>query len=478
MSSPTHFPPLTPPPTAHTRRQQNSEMETTNSVLPIRRPVTPSDISDDYAPTPRASEVPASRLSARDSPTFLARRVALSSQTLDGSSNLSENLSTITLPSFVQQEQLNPTPSPAVAPRNPATAERVRSFPSSSRSSFPPSRSRSMVENTTPPTTPSFETSLRHGLPSPLMSVSDRLPHPHRTRPPLSRRAGVRYELATAKLKSAARAEVVKIVRPGSQTSVRSGTDSSSRNAPSRLVIPAHTLSFLGDYDYFPFGDRCPLRDGQDTGFVSNDLSQPTSPNPSRETWPVPEEPEGESPALYADDPTRPSSYQSPVLGFLNSPSSCTSPDEGRSRANSRATSSMSTIPSISAFPSPPGFTPAPRDKTLSILSYSTFGQRFQPTTSQEHAPVRGAETTSPNKGRASTRLSDAPRLMTTVNSGSVFSRHLRSELICRDDMSGRSRASPKISSLRRLSRVPLGPRQMCGGSNPPLRWTSQPPSP
>ncbi|KAF9788628.1 hypothetical protein BJ322DRAFT_650722 [Thelephora terrestris] len=473
ISSPTHFSSLTPPPTLHTRREQSSDRATANPVVTTRGPEIPSAISDDYAPALRASETTVSFLSPRDS-TSLARLVALPSNTLDSSPNLSASASTITLPSFVQQEYPDPMPSPQLVQRNLAMAEGARPLPSSIRSSLPSSRSRSAVENATPPTTASFETSLRLDVPL----VSDRLPHLHHwTRSPLSRRAGVRYESSTAKLKSAARAEVVKIVRPGTPTSGGSRINSLRCDAPPPLAIPTHTVPSPGDHDSFSFGERCLLREGQDTGLVSNSLLQSSLPKPSRETLPVPVEPERAPPGLYTEDIINLSpSHQSPGLGSLSSPSSSTTPNENRSRVNSRATSSMSTIPSLSAFPSPPNFTPGLRDKMLSILRYSTISQSLPPATFQEYSPTRGAETTSPNKGRASARLSDADalRLMTTVNSRSVSSRHIRSELMGRDTMSVRSRGISKISSLRRLSRVPLGPRRMYGGSRPLLRRKSQ----
>jgi hypothetical protein len=466
-SSPTPFPPLTSPPTVHTREPQNPEMITSNSAISVRGSITPSLISEDYARTLRASEVMHSCPSSRSSPTSSTRKAAPLDRTLDDGSGLSGDVSTITLPSFVEQEQPNTSPAPILPPPIHFSITEG-AFPSLTRFSFQPSRPRSAVANTTAPTTPSSDMHLRHDLLSPSMFAHDRPPSFRWTRSLASpRRASVRRELATAKLKYATQAEAVRIVQPGSlETSERPRTSGLRGDALSPLTIPTRTLSFLGDYDAFPYSHR----EEPGTSPASNDSPRPISPMPSPQ--------DGAPPALYMNDPIEPSSlYQSPVLGLSNSPGSYTSLDGKRSRGTSQATSSMSTVPSISAFPSPPDFTPGCRDKVLSTLSnYSTSGQPFLLAMLRERASVGGAETKSLNKGRASTPLPavDVPRLMTTVNSYSVLSRHLHSELMGRDDMSTRLVVS---SSMKRLSRVPLGPRKMCGGPKSSLFWTSHPPS-
>ena len=347
---------------------------------------------------------------------------------------LDSSLSTITLPSFVEQEYLNTTPSPMLA--------------TPTRFSFQPPRSHSMVTNS------------GYDLPSPSIFVSDR-PLPPQW-------AGVRPESTPATFKSVARPEIVGAGQPGTlETTEQSGITSFRRDALLPLTIPAHTPSFLSGHHSFPSYNRYPF---SDTGVVSN-----VSP------WQLSlESPQGCTPlALYPNDLTQPSSScQSPVLGFSSSPSSYASPDEKPSRVTSQATFSMSPVPSISAFPSPPDFTPGPRDRGLSI--YSTYCQPFPIATLRENASVGGAETTSPsNKGQTSTPFpaADTPRLMTTVNPYPVLFGHLHSDLMARDNASVMSDVFSRVSSMKRLSRVPLGPRQMHGGPKLPLWWTSHPPS-
>lgn len=441
MPFPTLFPPLTLPPTAHIRGPQNPEIIMSDSVVSIRGSITPSVISDDYAPTLRASETIHPCPSSRNSPTSFGGMVTSSGRTVDGSSDLSADLSTITLPSFVEQVPPSQVPSPMLpTPARPAMSEYPSS--SSSRFSFQTSRSRSMVANIA--ASPS-KIILRHDLPSPSTYAPDRLLHRPRSSSP--RWADVRRELSTARLKSGTQLENVRTVQPGTlETSEQPRTTSFRRDSLSPSMIPAHTLSFPGDYKYTPCCGRCPLSEERHTGPVSSDYPLPISPkSPPRDGIP---------PALYMGDLTESSpSCQSAVLGFLNSPSSHTSLDGKRSRGTSQATSSMSTVPSISAFPSPPDFTPSPRYRTLSIFNNDSIsGQPVLPAMPLEKAPVGGAETASSNKGRASTPLpaADAPRLMAGVSS--------------------------RISTMKRLSRVPLGPRQMCGGPKSPLGWTSQPP--
>ena len=329
-------------------------------------------------------------------------------------------------------------------------------FPPLTRLSFQPTGPRNIIANTTIPNISSSKTHLRLALPGSSLSTPDRRPPFHWTRSPSPRRASARRELATAKLKSAAQAEVVRIVQPGTpETSEQPNTANSGRGALSPLTIPTRTLSFLGDYGSFSYSDLCSSSEEHDTGLLSNNRPQPISlkPSPHDRAPPAPE---------MNNSTERSSLHRSPILGFLNSPSSCATLNEKRSRGTSQATSSMSTVPSLSAFPSPPGSTPGPGDEVLSILSnYSTCGQPSPFMMLQDKTSVRGAETTSLNKGQASTPLPD------------VSSSRLHSESVGRDDMSARSR----ISSMKRLSRVPLGPRQMRSRPKSPLWSISQLPS-
>lgn len=449
----------------YTREPQDPEVAESNSVVSIRGSVTPSAISDDYAPTLRVSEVANPCSSSRNSPTSLGGTAALFTKTLDDSSNMSEDMSTITLPSFVEQERPSSIPSPALAL---AVLEGARSFPSSSRFSFQPPRSRSMIVNTTAPITPS---SVSH-FDSPISSTSmpDWSSDLHRTRSFLSRRAGVRRELVTTKLRSVAQAEVVKTVQPGTpEISGQPSTDGPHRGTLSRLTIPNRTHSFPGNC----FGDRRPYHEERDLHLVPYNYLRPVSLRPPpRKAWPALTEPEGTPPAFSMNNTAEPPSpYQSPVLGFFNSPRSYTITDEGRSRVTSQTASSVSTVPSISAFPPPPDFAPELREKALSIVSnYSASGQPFLPTMLRKSISVGGAETSSPNKGQVSTPLPDAnpPRLMSTTNSRTV---HLHSEFMSGDSVSSGSGASSRVSSMRRLSRVPLGPRQMSNGTASLRNW-------
>ncbi|KAF9644243.1 hypothetical protein BDM02DRAFT_1049103 [Thelephora ganbajun] len=468
MSSPKSLPSLTPPPMLRTRGPQNPEMAMPNHVVSVRDFVTPSVTSNNCAPTSRVSEVPHSYPSPPKFPIPLERTAIHSDRTLDRNSNLSEEISIITLPSFVEHERHNSIPSPILVPPNLAMVEGMRSLPSPRQPpSFQSSRSRSRVTNTVEPITSSSETHLMYDFPSP-SSVPHRQSHlPHRTRPLSSRRAGVRHELATAKLKPVAQAEAVKIVRPGTpEASKELRANHLPRDALSPLTIPTYT-SLCG---------RRPSCVEPDAGVVFRDSPRLTSP---REVSPVSAGLEGASPTHPMDNTTEPSpSYQSPVLNFPNSPSSYSSPDEKRSPAISQARSSMSTVPSVSAFPSPPDFPPGHRDKTLSFLSNRlTSGRPFPPVTLWENTSTRGVETASPNEGEVSTPLlnADAPRPMPTINSCSALSKHPHAEFTGGGGMSVRSTVSSRISPMRRLSRIPLGPRQMSGGPTSPQRWTSQP---
>lgn len=438
ISFPTPFPPLTPPPTVHVRGPQTPEMIVINSAVSVRGSITLSVISHDYAPTLSASEVSHSCPSSGNSPISLVRKVAPFGRTLDDSSNQSMGVSTITLPSFVEPECPNTTPMLAT-PTHLAMAEGAP--PPLTRFSFRPPRSHSIMANTTP-------TSEIHLRP---VSVPDRPPPLHWTRSSSPRRTGIRRELTT--LKPAVQAEIVRKAQSGTLgTPERSRTTSLRQDALPLLTVP--------DYDSPPYCDCCPLSEGWDTCPVPNDAPRPISLKPSPQ--------DGVPLALYTNGLTEPPSvsYHSPVLGILNSQSSHTSLDGKRSRGTSQATSSTSTIPSISAFPSPPGFAPCHRGKVSSILSnYSTSSQPFLLAMLREEASVEGAETTSLNKGQPSTPLpnTDGPRLITTVSSCSVPRRHIHSKFTGRDGMSTGSGSTPGISSMKRLSRVPLGPRQMCG---------------
>lgn len=433
--SPTPFPPLTPPPNVHTRVTQNPS-------VPVRASIASSVVSDDYAPTLRASEA-----------------IHPFGRTLVGRSNMSADMSTITLPSFVQERPITNSPTPP-SPTHVATAEGA--FPPLTRFSFKPSGPRIVVSNTTPPTTLPPEIDLRHDLMIPSMFAHDQLPPHHRTRPPSPRRAGVRRELATAKLKSAAQAQFVRIVQPGTRkVSERPTTTIARGDALMPLTIPTRTLSFLGDYDSPPYSHR----EEPDTSLAPN--------HPPRSISQKPPPRHGAPLALHLNNPPEPPSlHQPPILGLSNSPNSYVSLDEKRSRGTSQATSSMSTVPSISAFPSPPDLTPIRRDKVLSILSsYSTSGQPFL-------TSVGATETTSPNKPQASIPLSaaDIPRLMTAVNPRPVLTTHQHSGFVSgRDDLLTGSEVYSRIPSMRRPPRVPLGPRKMSGGPKSPLPRISQP---
>lgn len=480
MSSQTCLPSLAPPPTHHTHRQKKPEMAMPNFTVFIRGSRTPPVISDNCAPTlgpPRALH---SHPSPRKIPTPLERKLAHPGRTLARGSNLSEDISIITLPSFVEHERCDSIPSPMLSSSNLSMVEGVRSLPPSRRSSFlQPSRSRSGVTNTMAPTTPFLETHLSYDFPSPSLSVPDRQIHlPHRTRSRSSRRAGARRELVTAKLKSVAQAEVVKKVQPGTpETPGQLGTNNSRPNVLWPLKILTHVYPFLGNYDSGLTDDQSHPHEERDAGITFYDFTQPVPFHPSQQRGAlrVPVKLEGAPPTLSVNDITEPSpSYQSPVLGFLSSPKSHSSPDEKRSRVISQARSPVSTILSLSAFPSPPDFTPGPVDNPLYIANnYSTSGRTLPPPTLWEGSSVRSVGTASPNEGQTSTPPPDpdTSRPMSTVNPRTVFGGHLHPKSMDKNGMPTKL----GVSFMRRLSRVPLGPRQMSGMLRPPRRRTPQP---
>ena len=376
-----------------------------NLVISIQGSVAPSITSDNCTPTLGSCGIPHSHPSPESVPTPLEKKVDRSGRTLDRRSNLSEDISIITLPSFVEHERLNSASSPALVPQNLPTVEGVGLLPASTPFPlFQSSRSRERLTNIMTPATPSSEGHHMDDFLSPPLPVPDRqLYLPHQAHSPSSRRAGVGRELATAKLKSVAQAEAVKIGQPGGP-----------ENVLSPPKIPAHTLSFLGDYDSIRMGDQLAFHEERDTGVVFRDFPRLV---PLR----APVELKGTPPSLSVNDPTEPSSsYQPPILSF-NSPISNSNPDERRSRVISQARSSISTAPSPSAFPSPPDFPPGPRDKALPIASrYSISGRAFPSVKLWEGNSARSSATTSSsNKGQTSISFpdADASRLTSTVDS-------------------------------------------------------------
>lgn len=378
-----------------------------------------------------ACEIPLSHSPpAKNIPISLEGKVIHSSGTLDRRSNLSEDISIITLPSFVEHERRDSVSTLVPTPQNPTSiVEGIRSLSTSSRSS--PSQSpRPCDRNIIAPATPSSEKQLMDDFPSPSWSMPDRqlLHLPYRAHSSPSRRAEAKHESATAKLRPMIRAEDLKIVQLGAlEPSMRPETNHLGLDALSPLRIQAHMLSFPADYDSIP-------TDGQPRSLSMDGAIEPSP------------------------------SYRSPTFGFFHSPSSHSSLDERRSWVTSQARSSISTAPSPSAFPSPPDFPPGPRNKALSIINgYSMSGRTFPSVKLWEGNSVRSIEAVSPNESQILTPLPDAnaSRPISAVSSHSVLSRHLHPESTGRGGMSARSSVSSRISSMRRLSRMPSGPRQM-----------------
>ena len=428
-------------------------MATSSSVVSTRGSITPSVVSSGCAPTSGVPGVLHSHPSPRKLPTPPERKVTYSGGTLYCGSNLSEDISTITLPSFVEHEHHGSIPSPMLAPPELPMAEGVRSPPSPRRSSLhsQPPRSRSRVTNITAPTTSPSKTHLGRDFPSPSLLVPDRQSHlPHRTRSS----SRIRHELAVAELKS-----VVQVVQPGTpETSTQPRMNHSHPNTLLPLKIPTHTPFVLGDHDSSSMDGRPPFFTERGASHDHPRLV-PLQQSPHETLWG-----HAESSTNDAAEPSPP--YQPPVVGFS---SSCSNPDERCPRAVSQTRSSLSTVPSVSAFPSPPDFTPGPRDNASSIISdYSTSGQLFPLAILWENNPVRGVETASLNEGKTPTPDADlAPRPVPTINSRSIVNRHLHLGSTGREDASARAGVPTRISSLRRLSRMPLGPRQMSGGLTP-----------
>ena len=451
------LPYLTSSPNLHTRGPQHLEMS--SSMISTRGLIATSIVSGNSSSCVPALGTPGavgSDPSPRKVPIPLERKVIRSGGTLDRESNPSEDMPIITLPSFVERRSRNSIPSLILGPPNLPVTEGGGSFPSTRRSFLlsQPSRPRTKVASTMRPTVPSSETHLGHNFPGPSSLVLDRrLRLPHRTHSS-SRRAGVRGEPATTKLKSPAQAEAVKTIRPRTPENM----NPLRLNAPPPLENPNHTLSSLDDHDHLPIGDQHPPYKNRGTGVVFRGpprLARLQSPD---ETLWEPAELEGTPPAISLNDATKPSpSNQSPALSFSDSPSSYSSSEERRDRVVSQAGSSTSTVPSISAFPPPPDFIPGP-------------GGNAFPT-------VRSVDASPPDERQTLTSLpgADIPRSISTVNSRPILNRHLHPELMGRDRVSVRSGVPSRISSSRRLSRMPLGPRQMPDRSS--LQRRTQPSS-
>jgi hypothetical protein len=440
-----------------------------NSVISIRGPTTASVVSNNGILVLGAPGTLDSYLSPPNFLTTLEGKMSYSNRALGRRSNPSEDMSTITLPSFVEHERRDSTPSPMHMPPNLPMTGGMRSLPPARRSSLPfqPSRSRSRVASTTGSTTPSSETHLRYDFPSPP------LPPPHHPRPRIPsspRQAGLRRESTTAKPKvkggqgvNGSSLAASKLLEPLAVLPLRSPLD------PPIFKVPTRTLS-LGDYDSPTTGGQSPSHERRDGGGMSHSPRRiPLRPSP-HETLEVP------SPMNDGAGPSQ--SHQSPVLGLSNSYSS---PDERRARTISQARSSMSIALSVSAFPSPPGYTTVPWDNTLPVVSnYPMSSRLFPPVTLWENASARRVETASPSEGRASPALGAGVLWpISTISSRSTFNRHLHPELTDRDNMPIMSGAYSRASSMRRLSRMPSGPRQMSGKQTAPLRslrrWTPQP---
>ena len=428
-----------------------------NSVVSMQRPVT-SSISNNRTPALGVVDPYYSPHKFTRPP---ERRVTHSGGALGRGSNLSD-ISIITLPSFVEHESRDSTPSPALALPDPPAIDGMRPLPLPRRSSLShPSRSRGGIASTTTPTAPSWETPLGRDVPSSSLSVPDRQLHlpAHRARSS-SQQAGVRRGLATAKPTSVAQAEVVGIAQPGTpETSMQPRTNRLRPDGLPPLKIPGRTLPFLGDYDSLSTRHQPSSFEKRGAGLIPQDSSQPVPSRPAQFINPG------------ATEPSPP--YRPPVLGFQNSPSSYSSPEERRVRGVSQAGSSTSTVPSVSAFPSPPDFTPGSGDNALSTArNYSTSGWLFPPTPLWENGPVRSVETASPNEGQASmSPLPDADQPILAVISRS--SRRLHPAFTDGDHMPG---VFSRASSMRRLSRIPLGPRSPMSDRSASLRrWTQSP---
>ena len=469
-----------PPSALLTSRLRSPEKARSNPVVSNQGSMTPSVIPNNCASTLGAPGILHPHPLSKNLPMPPEGKTIHSGGTLDRRSDLPEDTLIITPPSFAEHRYPDSIPTPVPTLWNPPIFEGIRSLPTSGRSvPFQPSRSRGRVTNIMAPTTPSLERYLMDDLPSLSSSVPDRQPHLfHKTRPSSSRRAGVRRESATAKLKSVAQAEAVKIVQPGTpEPSIQSEMSHSCPDAPSPLKIPTHTLSFLGDYNSTSVGDQSRSYEERDAGAGSYDsprlvLLQPSPHKALRLSAGF----KGAPQPLSVSEPSP--SYHSPTLGSFNSSASCSSPDERCSRITSQARSSVSTTPSPSAFPSPPDFPPGLRDKALSIItSYSTSSRTFPSAKLREGDFVRGIETTSPNESQVSTPFPDADgsRPVSTANSRSVLSEYLHPEFAGRGKISVRSRGSSRTSSTRRLPRVPLGPRKMADRPRSPRRTPQSP---
>ena len=468
------------PPKLHTHEPQHPDTAMSNSVISIRGSITISVVSNDSPSTLGTLGL----VHPRDSPVTSERKVTHPGRTLDHSSNPSEDMSVITLPSFVEPERCTPIPSPILTPPGLVMVEDARSLPSSRQSSplFHSSRSPGRVADIMTSTTPSLTTYPRRDFPSPTLPVPDWRSHsPHRTRSS-TRRAGMRRELSIGKSKSEIQVQPSRVAQPGIPGTLRQlRTNRPRLGTLPPLKIPTRTSPLLGGGDSQPMGDRPPSYEERDTGVVLHDRSWLVPPRPSpSDTLRGPVDPEDTSPALSTDGAAGPTlSTLSPAFSSSNSPSSYSSPHERRVRVVSRNRSSTSMIPSVLAFPSPPGFTPGSRDGALLVVSsYSTPRQPFPTATLWENNPVGSIETASPNEGQTLTPLPDAetPQTMPTVNSRSILNGYLHPELMGRDGTSVWSEVYSRISSMRRLSRTPLGPRQMSRGHTA-LQSRGHPPS-
>jgi len=437
-----------------------------NSVISIQGTITLSVVSNDSPSTLGKLGVVHPHPPPRDSPVTSERNVTHPGRTLNRSSNPSEVMSVITLPSFVEHERRTPIPSPIPTPPGLLVVEDARSPPSSRRSSplFHSPGSPGKVANITTPTTPLSTTYPRRDFPSPTLPVPDWQSHsPHRSRSS-TRRAGMRRELSIARLKSEIQAQ------PGIPGFLgRPKTNRPRLDTLPPLKIPTRASPLLDGGDSQPMGDQPPSYEELDTGVVTRDSPWLVPPRPSpSDTLRGPAESGDTPPALSTNGAAGPSLLSlSPAFSSCNSSSSCSSPDERGVRVVSQNRSSTSTTPSVSAFPSPPGFTPGSRDGTLLVVSsYSTPRQPFPTATLRKSNPVGSIEMASPEEGQTLTPPPDAetPQPMPTVDSRSIPSGYLHPELIGRDGTSVWSGVYSRISSMRRLSRTPLGPRQMSRG--------------
>ena len=370
-----------------------------------RGPASPSVVSGGCISALGVCGILPLRSPPKDSPIPSEGKVTHSHRTSDCRSNLSEDISIITLPSFVEHEHHDSTSAAVLSPPNPPT------------------------------TTPYSEWNLTDSPLYPPMSVLHRQPHaPHWTHSLLSRPAGARYELATTKLKPAVQGEAV----------VNLKQESLSPDPLPPLKTTTHTLPLSVDDQHRSSGSRGPLQ-----------------PTPSQR-----------SPTELDEIPLN--SSPPSILGFPGSHTQYSAPDERRSRVTLQAG------PSVSAPPSPPGFPPGPRDKELSVISgYSTSGQTFSSAMLWEGNSVRGIEMTLPDESQASAPHPGASTLQptSTVNQRPVPSRHPHPESIGRGEILVRLRGFSRASSMRRLSRIPLGPRQMLDRPESQRRRAPQPPS-